>query len=81
MWYKYHAHMKRHFRNPGESISFLGGYKREETPRKDLMNKLKGKLLETEMFQAVNEWRKIKNGKKDNDKSFYVRSDKKKLLM
>lgn len=27
------------------------------------MNKIKGKLLETEMFYAVNEWRKIKNGK------------------
>jgi len=54
--------MNRHFRNAGECVSFLGGYKRE-TPRKDLMNKLKGKLLETEMFQAVNEWRKIKNGK------------------
>ena len=66
MWYKYYSHMNRYFRNTTdvEEASFIGAPRQRNNrgTRQDLMNKIKGKLLETEMFYAVNEWRKVKNG-------------------
>lgn len=61
MWFKYHTHLKKHF-GMKETEMLIGRGIRAQA-KKDIVSIVKAKLLETRMYRAVNEWRKIKNGK------------------